>query len=464
MFLTTGLISPKYDCFVIGSGPAGMTVALELAKANKTVLIFESGDVAAARDDLPTALNFGHLPAGWWNKHSIRALGGTSTVWDGWCASMSESDFDNPAVGVSWPITLRDLLPYYGKAAVILDRDPSIVNFEAGLLPGFLYRPFSVRQDAPTRFGAKYQEQLRTSSAIHVALQYSVTGIDATDNRSSVRRLTYYHHPSKTTRRLTIEPSQVVVVAGGGIGNAQLLLQPRQDGGVPVGNESDLAGRFLMEHPHFVDGAECILDEDLGAIKRPANFGNPIHALVADATLITQKGLHACSIDVLGQNTDHQLARYLSREYGRTFYHSTCMIRTEMRPSASNRVFITGERDAAGFYTHAVRCVLAAEDFLNVETTLRLLGESLIARNKGRIRIVNEHIYHRVIGGGHFMGTTRMGRRRSDSVVDPNCRVHGYNNLYVAGSSVFPSGGYANPTLTIVALALRLAETIAKAA
>ena len=136
MFLTTGLISPKYDCFVIGSGLAGMTVALELAKANKTVLIFESGDVTAARDDLPTALNFGHLPAGWWNKHSIRALGGTSTVWDGWCASMSESDFDNPAVGVSWPITLRDLLPYYGKAAVILDRDPSIVNFEAACCRG----------------------------------------------------------------------------------------------------------------------------------------------------------------------------------------------------------------------------------------------------------------------------------------------------------------------------------------
>jgi choline dehydrogenase-like flavoprotein len=74
----------------------------------------------------------------------------------------------------------------------------------------------------------------------------------------------------------------------------------------------------------------------------------------------------------------------------------------------------------------------------------------------------NDRIYMDVQGGGHIMGTTRMGSR-STSVVDADCRVHGYDNFFVAGSSVFPSGGgYANPTLTIVALALRLAETIAK--
>jgi choline dehydrogenase-like flavoprotein len=60
----------------------------------------------------------------------------------------------------------------------------------------------------------------------------------------------------------------------------------------------------------------------------------------------------------------------------------------------------------------------------------------------------------------HHMGTTRMSPSRQDGVVDTNCRVHGVRNLHLAGSSVFPCAGHANPTLTIVALALRLADTI----
>ena len=61
-------------------------------------------------------------------------------------------------------------------------------------------------------------------------------------------------------------------------------------------------------------------------------------------------------------------------------------------------------------------------------------------------------------GGYHHMGTTRMADDPKEGVVDRDCRVHGIANLYIAGSSVFPTGGYANPTLTIVALALRMAD------
>jgi choline dehydrogenase-like flavoprotein len=156
------------------------------------------------------------------------------------------------------------------------------------------------------------------------------------------------------------------------------------------------------------------------------------------------------------------MARYLSGETGRPFYHYGITARAEMLPSASNRVFLTAERDAAGLFRPAARCVLDARDFLNVELTLRALGESLIRLGKGRVRVNNDRIYKQVWGGGHIMGTTRMGTDSSTSVVDPDCRVHGYDNLFVAGSSVFPSGaGYANPTLTIVALALRLSDRLA---
>ena len=62
-----------------------------------------------------------------------------------------------------------------------------------------------------------------------------------------------------------------------------------------------------------------------------------------------------------------------------------------------------------------------------------------------------------MVGTHHHIGTTRMASDPKDGVVDTNCQVFGTTNLYVAGSSVFPTGGHANPTLTIVALAIRLA-------
>ena len=461
MFLTDGLPDRRYDCYVIGAGPAGITLSLELAKANKTVLVFETGTVTEARDDMPNAVNYGHFPDGWWDRHSIRALGGTSRVWSGVCATLMDVDFANPATGVRWPITKSDLAPHYRRAASVVDRERSILDVETPFIPGFVYRPFS--QGAATRFGRKYREALSTSSLVDVAVGTSVIGLDANASRSAVRALTCFRYASGATDQLDLDPAQNVVVAGGGISNAQLFLQPRADGAVPVGNESGLAGKYLMEHPHLFDVGEVVLDDDLDQQSRPADFGSAVHALVPDDQQMRRHRLLGCSVQCRNRTTEHPMAEYLAGEHGRPFHHYVCNVRSEMVPSAGNEVFLTGERDAAGLYRPAARCVIGAGDFRNVETTLRLLGESLIESGKGRVRISNERLYRQPTGGGHIMGTTRMGTSQSNSVVDLDCRVHGYNNLLVAGSSVFPTGGYANPTLTVVALALRLADTLATA-
>ena len=458
MFLTDGLPDRRYDCYVIGAGPAGITLALELAKASKSVLVFETGTVTEARGDMPNAVNYGHFRDGWWDQHSIRAVGGTSRVWAGWCAALMGVDFDNPAAGVRWPIAKSDLAPYYPRAAAVVDRALSIVDVETPLASGFAYRPFSV--GSPTRFGRKYREALSISSWVDVAVGTTVVGLDANASRSVVSSVTCFRHASGATEQLDIDPAQNVVVAGGGISNAQLFLQPRADGAVPVGNESGLAGKYLMEHPHLYYVGEVVLDDDLDQQSRPADFGTAVHALVPDDQQMRRHGLLGCSVECRDRTTEHPMAEYLVGEYGKPFHHYVCSVRSEMAPAASNEIFLTGERDAAGLYRPAARCVIGAGDFLNVEKTLRLLGESLIESGKGRVRINNERLYRQPTGGGHIMGTTRMGTSQSNSVVDRDCRVHGYDNLFVAGSSVFPTGGYANPTLTIVSLALRLAETL----
>lgn len=449
----------SYDCFVIGSGPAGITTAVTLAEANRKVLLFESGNDDRERRTMPNARSTGHFRDGWWDRHSIRGLGGTSQVWSGWCASLMERDFNNPAAGVRWPIARSELVPYYRRAAPILDRSPSILDPEKPWIPGFLYRPYSRLR--PTRFGARYLDLLRDSPAIHVALSTSVLSLDARMGRSAVSGLTCLRHEADARLQLAIQPGQSVVLAAGGIGNPMLLLQPRPDGGVPVGSESGLVGRFLMEHPHLRRTVELVLDEDLYQRRASEEFGRARHAFVADDEHAAAHGLLGCSVVSYSRSTDDPMVEYLSWKYGKPFFHYGTEVRGEMLPAPSNRVFLTRERNRAGLYRPSVNCLVGADDLLSIERTLRHLARSLIETGKGRVRIDSERLRRGVSGGGHIMGTTRMGATPSDSVVDRDCRVHGYRNLFVAGSSVFPSGGYANPTLTIVALALRLADTIA---
>ena len=448
-----------YDCFVVGSGPAGVSVALALTGAKKRVLIFESGDEQTVRSELANTIGYGHYSGGYWNPHWIRTPGGTSTVWAGWCPTPRAIDLDNPAVGVRWPVSRSELVPYWRRAAPILNHNPDYLEFESALLPGFRYRP--VPTPTPKNFAGDIAT-LKASPLVDIALGYSVVGLDADRSRSTVTRVEYLDHRLNTRGAFDTSPSQAVVLAAGGMGNAQLLMLPRADGSVPVGNEGGQVGKYLMEHPEFQVGGELAIDLELDRYWPAGNKGRGFHAIVADDETSRAQGLYGCSLQCTHKTTDHPMAQLLTSEAGRQFYHYSITPRVEMLPSPANRVFLTGERDQAGFHRLAARCVLDARDFMNVELTLRALGEALMRQGKGRVRVNNDRIYKQVWGGGHTMGTTRMGESRATSVVDRQCRVHGYGNLFVAGSSVFPTGGgSANPTLTIVALALRLADAIA---
>jgi choline dehydrogenase-like flavoprotein len=458
MYVTDRFAPERYDYFVVGSGPAGVSLALALAERKKRVLIFESGDEDNARTELSNSIGYGHYSGEYWNGHWVRALGGTSNVWTGWCTTFRELDLDNPVVGAKWPISRAELLPYWKKAAPILDHDAEFIDFEKTLYPGFSYRP--VTTPPPTRIGDKYRARLKADGGVDVALGRSLVAIDANRSRSLVTTVDYYDHLLELRRQIAVAPRQTVILAAGGLGNAQLLMQPRADGGVPVGNESGEAGKYLMEHPQFNNAGEVVMDAELDRHWPAANTHSGVHVIAVDKPLSLEHGLYGCGLQCSKKTADHELARYLTREAGRPFFHYEITARSEMLPVATNRVVPSAERDRSGFHRLIARCVLDARDFMNVENSLRVFGESLIKLGKGRVRINNDRIYKDVWGEGHTLGTTRMGGDQSASVVDPDCRVHGYHNLFVAGSSVFPSGGYTNPTITIVALALRLADKL----
>jgi GMC oxidoreductase len=457
MFLDDLPTASRYDAVIVGAGPAGLSCAMAMMAARRRVLVIESGGASAVAGDHSVA--YGHFPGGYWNQHWVRGLGGTSQAWTGWCTIPTPLDFDNPAVGVRWPIAYEAMLPYWRRAAPILDHRAAFVGYQAPFVPGFVYRP--VPTMAPTRFADKFGPVLRASADVDVLLDHPVLGLETNAGRSALTALTLGRAGGGPTRRLEVMPAQPVVIAAGGFGNAQLLMLPREDGGTSVGNESGLVGRYLMEHPQFTLAGEVVTDAELDRLWPADNAGGGMHVLVAEPGLAKERGLMGAGLQCSRKTPDHAMARFLGAARGQPYFHYEITVRGEMRPVEHNRVVPTTERDAFGLPRLSARCVLDAGDYRNAEDTLRALGETLMRLERGRVRLNNDRIYLQVDGQGHTLGTTRMGEDASRSVVDGDCRVHGYANLYVAGSSVFPSGGYANPTITIVALALRLADRLA---
>jgi choline dehydrogenase-like flavoprotein len=132
----------------------------------------------------------------------------------------------------------------------------------------------------------------------------------------------------------------------------------------------------------------------------------------------------------------------------------------EQPPDPESRVRLSRDVDTLGVNRVELHWRIGPEV---VESILRLqerLARRLETSGVGRLEASSGDVAF--ADASHHMGTTRMSLEPKDGVVDPNTKVHGIANLYVAGSSVFPCAGYANPTLTIVALALRLADLLTK--
>jgi choline dehydrogenase-like flavoprotein len=138
--------------------------------------------------------------------------------------------------------------------------------------------------------------------------------------------------------------------------------------------------------------------------------------------------------------------------------------RGEQLPNPESRITLSKHKDALGMPRVRLRWLLEQRDLTNIVRAVELLGSALSAPGLGRIGLQRELGQPEgakfIRGGNHHMGTTRMASDPKRGVVDADCRVHGVSNLWIAGSSVYPTSGSANPTLTLIALAMRLAEHI----
>jgi choline dehydrogenase-like flavoprotein len=510
-----GLEPPRYDVCIVGAGAAGITLALELEATGSRVCLLEAGgpgyeaetqrlyEGEIAGDDYPLL-----------RDTRVGSLGGSTTVWAGWCRPLEALDFEprDWCGAIGWPFGFDELRPYYARAHEIsglaaFDYDPehwAAVLGSDRVLPGESSFRTEIFHIQIQNFGRRYRERLERSRNIDLVLHAPVT-------RARMEGANCVAVEVRTLggRELAIRADRFVLAAGG-IENPRLLLVSADEPAGAPGNAGGLVGRYFTDHA-FVDPGTLVLQapdamgfyqarpvaSSRGAssvrgalslrrevvererLMHAALFFHPryeAHRVFATAEVkalqmlwnkVKQRAVPGAAWPYASQaiRAPHRLAVALARKLA--VRHGPAR-RWRMRGlfeigfRYDNRVMLSDQRDRLGRRRVKIEWQIAEADVENMRRVLQLFDQAVRQAGVGHLERAFPDAptawRQALEPGKHHMGTTRMHAESRQGVVDENGRVHGTSNLYVTGSSVFPSGGYANPTLTIVALAARLGD------
>lgn len=482
----------KAQVCVIGSGPAAITSAWELSKAGLDVILLDGGrqlDYSRPRyfqQSWPDKVklyngvadgNFaknerdflilpydGHTSPAWERE---RVFGGTSTHWGGQSRPLDPIVFEKRPGFPGWPITREDLDPYYAKAVAFNhlygDYGKNGANFTAefwvsemqkqGLqaavpqLDHFNTEMYQFMGSQWLNFATRtFDGQTIGNSAVRVIV--NATLLNIVEQGGSVRGLKVAsmndnpQNPQKATEFTVI--ADVYILACGAVANARQLLLSG------VGNK--LVGHYFMCHPlsqgpiiqttqTYLKQAESNLMSGDGWSDPTGNINGITGRFIADADTARSNGIGRCWF--WAQDGGSASAMYF-----------------EMAPNYNSYVALDQSTDPVfGQKQTHIHWAFSDLDQKTYETNCSLF-------NKASRRVPNiiswpdwGSLTAQWTVNGHHIGTTRMSASTAptEGVVDQNLKVHGVDNLYVAGSSVFPSAGISNPTMTIITLSIRLA-------
>jgi choline dehydrogenase-like flavoprotein len=491
------------DLCIVGAGAAGISMALALADSPFKVVLLEGGgfEVEAKLQELYKGACVGQR---YYPLHSCRLhyFGGTTGHWAGYCTPFDEIDFRKRSwVEYSgWPIDYHnDLLPWYSRASKIIElesdrfdfghwqqTDPELVKLP---LDEKILRSKLWQFSPPTRFGKKYSRAIIQSPNIWLYTYANVTNIEANENTTEVTSITASNFSGKKMR----VKAKYFVLAGGAMQNAVMLLSARDQAPNGLGNDNDTVGRFFMEHLEVVSG-ELLLAAPrpmklyrkwkFGEVKVRAELGlteqEQERSQVLNGTVLLtprEETGGSASIDSFPDDAKatvdtwdnmEQQFRKKRRPSPDDFMFSSFELftRMEQAPNPNSRVMIDPRnKNELGMPSIVLDWKLRSIDKTSIRVMHQKIGLEVGKAGLGRLRMAdwvvdgNDTQWPETLGGGwHHMGTTRMSESPEEGVVNGDCKVHNISNLYVAGSSCFATGGCANPTFTLVALSLRLAE------
>ncbi len=505
--ITNGINFPEghkisTDVCIVGSGPAGITAAWHLYKNGiKNVTLIEGSrdfrdqDFSASWEDKVLLYDgvadglFEHNEPkfltrpydgskGPWERE--RVFGGTSAHWACQCRPLDPITFEGREGYPGWPITRTDLDYYYAKAGTFLNLygDFSTKDWTKFFCANYWAKELGTDYTAPKleafdtemyqfldyndrNFATKEFEPGKTiADLVDVILNASLLRIEH-DGRTVSRlhvasmelKVDEQNKPKlKKAKDFTIE-AKTYVLACGAVANAHQLLLSN------VGN--DHVGRHFICHP--IAGQVYTITPKIETILTPAeimlmtsgwapNGVAPRGRFSPNRDAQTMWKIGGCWFGVESDKKTHDSGYYF-----------------EMAPNPKSRVTLDDKCDEV-FCQKRTKITWELSDCdeqtYTHSTMLYKNAIEKLAMERGKEVQVSfapwDKVKSNLVINGHHIGTTRMSDKAEDGVVDKNLKVHSLDNLYVAGSSVFPSAGISNPTFTIVTLSIRLAEHLSK--
>ncbi|WP_449432909.1 FAD-dependent oxidoreductase [Pseudomonas putida] len=470
-YQTQKTLRSDYDFCIVGAGPAGITLALRLAGAGWQVALLEGGghEPSPRSQDFYTCTSSGLelYPA----QTRLRYLGGTSNHWAGRCRPFVPSDFAVAPPGdlPGWPIAYAEVEHYLPAAMDIVDL-PQGAEFHAlntGLDGGdfdadrFLLSP-------PTRFAQKYATALAETPGLDVFINCNCVDLEFDQASGRLAAVVVSDYELQRERLA----ARQFILATGAIENARQLLNSQSLLAAGIVETEGLVGRCFMEHLN-IDMGTFILKQgqdpeqrqyyttDAFVAEYNAGKGNVCATVLADVRTYgrTAQVKHflenlACETGVASKI--EFVAKFSCPGDG---VISTMI---EQVPNLHSRISLQDEKDELGMAKVNVNWALSLADRHTIKCIGSELAKQFAEMGLGYVKL-NDFVYDTAVPlkmspHAHHMGTTRMAAGPEYGVVDANCKVFGTENLYVAGSSIFATGGASNPTMPLLQFALRLAD------
>ena len=482
------------DVVIVGGGIVGLALGNQLADAGREVAILESG--GEEPNDETQALYKGEFSIGgptterkqngYLDASRFRYFGGSGNRWGGVSLPLDAADFESrdwvPRSG--WPITLDHLKPYYNRASDLLEIPrfyPELdgATFDAVPMPINNQETLQSRPVHLTRYTGnvengpfqrwKSETLQRERMRIFLGANVSRIGLDADGRKVNALDVKTLGGKEFTVRGKTF------VLATGGIENVRLMLASNDVAAAGIGNQSDWLGRCFQGHAVVFNAFSQLLPLVPSQTWRPyVGRSRERVSWVIGSTLAAQEQARSGNFSIYlrplpmkpkNEKALHEVALRLSGKTAPGLQLLRATYGIEHTPNRDSRIVLQPDvLDPLGMPRLKVNWKHEQFDLDGFERSVQQAALELGLHDVARLRwsgmdaAIDRFVQ---VGARHHMGATRMSPDPKQGVVDTQGKVHGVGNLYIGGSSIFPTSGIANPTLTILALTLRLGDHLA---